>query len=176
MAKQATTDRTDSLNRSDRCTSTGQIGSVNRSDRFPQQIASTSTQPNSSSNFEKILAKYKNDLAKLIKENLEVDVRGKTQAYQKPHPISLDTVYYSASFSLSEFVKFNGEDNKSTFDHISQYLAQFREAGSISKLNTLIFFIFNWTAFSWLVLLLLILLPHGNNYQSKSFLIIFFGN
>ena len=150
MAKQATTDRTDSVNRSDRCTSTGQIGNVNRSDRFPQQIASTSTQPNSSSNFEKILAKYKNDLAKLIKENLEVDVRGKTQAYQKPHPISLDTVYYSASFSLSEFVKFNGEDTRSTLEHISQQLAQLGEADSINELKVRLFSLsLTRTVFSW---------------------------
>jgi len=48
-----------------------------------QHTASTSAQPNSSSNFDKVLAEYNNDLAKLIKENLGVDVRGKTHAYQK---------------------------------------------------------------------------------------------
>ena len=68
----------------------------------------------------------------MIKENLEVDVRGKTQAYQKPYPIYFYTVTYPAGFRLPEFVKSNGEDNKSTFEHVSQYLAQLGEASSIS--------------------------------------------
>jgi len=48
-----------------------------------QHTASTSAQPNSSNSFEEVLAEYKNDLAKLIKENLGADLRGKTQVYQK---------------------------------------------------------------------------------------------
>ena len=38
------------------------------------------------SNFDKVLAEYKNDLANLLRENLGVDVRGKIHAYQKPYP------------------------------------------------------------------------------------------
>ena len=84
----------------------------------------------------------------MIKENLGVDVRGKTQSYQKLYPISFDTVTYLAGFRLSEFVKFNGEDNKSTFEHISQYLAQLGEASSVNELKVrLFFFIFNWNHF-----------------------------
>jgi hypothetical protein len=48
-----------------------------------QHNASTSTQPNSSNNFYKVLAEYENDLANILKENLGVDVRGKTHTYQK---------------------------------------------------------------------------------------------
>ena len=55
-----------------------------------QHTASTSAQPNSSNDFHKVLAEYKNDLAKLIKENLRVDVRDKTRTYEKPYPISFD--------------------------------------------------------------------------------------
>jgi len=105
-----------------------------------QHTASTSAQPNSSSNFDKVLAEYKNDLAKLIKENLRVDVRGKTRTYQKLYPSSFDSVQYPTGFRLLDFVKFNGEDNKSTFKHISQYLAQLGEAGSRSELKVPIFF------------------------------------
>src|SRR6185437_15036272 len=98
------------------------------------QTVSTSTQPNSSINLEKFLAGCKNDLAKMIKESLGVEVKDKTLSYQKPYPMSFDTVTYSASFRLPEFVKFNGDDSKSTFEHISQYLAQLGEAGSINEL------------------------------------------
>ena len=139
MAKQAATGQNDPIKRSDRFTSTGQTSSLGHA--TPNQpIASTSTQPNSSINIEKILAEYKNDLAKMIKENLAIDVRGKTQSYQKPYPIYFDMVTYPAGFRLPEFVKSNGEDNKSTFEHISQYIAQLGEASSVNELKVRLFF------------------------------------
>ena len=65
-----------------------------------QHTASTSAQPNSSNSFEEVFAEYKNDLAKLIKENLGADVRGKTQVYQKLYPSSFDSVQYPSGFRL----------------------------------------------------------------------------
>ena len=96
----------------------GQTGSPGHA-TSNQQVASTSIQPNSSINLEKLLAECKNDLAKMIKENLGVDVRGKIQSYQKPYPMSFDAVTYPTGFRLPEFVKFNGDDSKSTFEHVS---------------------------------------------------------
>ena len=75
----------------------------------------------------------------MIKESLEVDVKGKTLSYQKPYPISFDTVTYPAGFRLPEFVKFNGDDSKSTFEHVSQYLAQLGKASSINELKVRLF-------------------------------------
>ena len=46
---------------------------------------------------------------------------------KKLYPMSFDTVTYPAGFRLPEFVKFNGDDSKSTFEHVSQYLAQLGE-------------------------------------------------
>ena len=80
-----------------------------------QREVSTSTQPNSSSNFDKMLTDYKNDLANLVRESFGVDVRSKTRTYQKSYPTSFDSVAYPASFRLPEFVKFSGEDTRSTF-------------------------------------------------------------
>ena len=82
-----------------------------------QREVSTSTQQNSSNNFDKVLADYKNDLANLLRENFGVDVS------QKSYPNSFDSVAYLAGFRLHEFVKFSGEDTRSTFEHINQYLA-----------------------------------------------------
>ena len=79
--------------------STGQTGSSGHT-TSNKQISSTSTQPNFLVSLEKLLAECKNDLAKMIKENLEIDVRGKTQCYQKSYPISFDTVTYPAGFRL----------------------------------------------------------------------------
>jgi len=105
-----------------------------------QREVSTSVQPNSSSHFDEVLADYKNDLANLLRENFGVDVRSKTRAYQKSYPALFDSVAYPAGFRLPEFVKFSGEDTRSTFEHISQYLAQLGEADSINELKVHLFF------------------------------------
>ena len=79
-----------------------------------------------------------------------MDVRSKTRTYQKPYPTSFDSVAYPAGFRLPEFVKFSGEDTRSTFEHISQYLAQLGEAGSINELKVRLFSLsLTGTAFSW---------------------------
>ena len=103
--------------------STGQTSSPSHA-TSNQQIVSTSTQPNSSINLEKFLAECKNDLAKMIKESLGVDVKGKTLSYQKPYPMSFDAITYPypASFRLPEFVKFNGDDSKSTLSMLANIL------------------------------------------------------
>jgi hypothetical protein len=38
-----------------------------------------------------------------------------------------------------DFLKFNGEDNRTTWEHISQYLAQLGEVGSIDALKVHLF-------------------------------------
>ena len=63
-----------------------------------EHTASTSTQPNSSSDFNKMLAEYKNDLANLLKVNFGVDVRSKTHVYLKSYPASFDSISYHAGF------------------------------------------------------------------------------
>ena len=78
-------------------------------------------------------------MTKLIKENLGVDVRGTIRIYQKSYPSSFNSVQYLAGFRLPEFIKFSGVDSKSTFEHISQYLAQLGEAGSINELKVHLF-------------------------------------
>ena len=69
-----------------------------------------------------------------------MDVRSKTRTYQKSYLTSFDSIAYPAGFRLSEFVKFREEDTRSTFEHISQYLAQLGETGSINELKVHLFF------------------------------------
>ena len=97
-----------------------------------------------------MLTDYKNDLANLLRESFGVDVKSKTRTYQKPYPTSFDSVAYPACFRLPEFVKFSGEDTRSTFEHISQYLARLGEVGSINELKVHLFSLsLTETAFSW---------------------------
>ena len=89
-------------------------------------------------------------MANLLREKIVVDVRGKTRAYQKLYPTSFDSVSYSAGFKLLEFVKFSGEDSKSTFEHISQYLVQLGETDSVNELKARLFYLsLTETTFSW---------------------------
>ena len=86
----------------------------------------------------------------MLREKFGVDVRSKTRAYQKTYPTSVDSVAYPPDFRLPEFVKFSGEDTRNTFEHISQYLAQLGEAGSINELKVHLFYLsLTRTAFSW---------------------------
>ena len=80
-------------------------------------------------------------MANLLRENFKVNVRSKTRTYQKSYATSFDLVAYPAGFRLPEVVKFNGEDTRSTFEHINQYLAQLGEAGSINKLKVCLLYL-----------------------------------
>jgi hypothetical protein len=68
----------------------------------------------------------KNDLTKMIEDNLGVDVTGSSRTYQQPYRPPFDMVQFPAGFRISDFVEFNGEDNNSTSEPIS-CLAQLRE-------------------------------------------------
>jgi hypothetical protein len=39
-------------------------------------------------------------------------------------PIFFDTVPYPMGFGVLNFIKFTGEDSKTTFEHVGQFLAQ----------------------------------------------------
>ena len=57
---------------------------------------------------------------------------------------------YPASWRVPDFVKFSGDDNRSTWEHISQYIAQLGEAGSSKSLRVRMFSLsLTRTAFSW---------------------------
>jgi hypothetical protein len=68
-----------------------------------------------------ILTEYEASMIKKIKENLGVDIRGDTMVYQKPYPSHFDWAPSPANFRLSDFIRFSGEDSRSTREHVSQY-------------------------------------------------------
>jgi hypothetical protein len=50
----------------------------------------------------------------------------------------------------TDFVKFNGEGNRTTWEHVSQYLVQLGEVSSVDALNVHLFsLLLTDTAFSW---------------------------
>jgi len=53
------------------------------------------------------------------KKNLGVDIRGNDSTYKKPHPSHFNWAWSPPNCILPNFVKFNGEDKISTWEHVS---------------------------------------------------------
>ena len=92
----------------------------------------------STGNYEADLARMKGDLADMFKEKLGF-VAGRSRLYRRPYVDAFDLITYPTSWRVPNFVKFSGDDNQSTWEHISQYIAQLGEAGSRKSLCVCLF-------------------------------------
>jgi hypothetical protein len=82
-------------------------------------------------------------------------VKNKNISYRKPYPSSFDLIPYPIGWRCPEFVKFNGDDSKTTWEHVSQYLAQLGEASAIEEIKMRLFSLsLTGNAFSWFASLL----------------------
>ena len=111
----------------------------------------------SSSTTDDALARFREEMAKTLRENFGVELP-RNRIYQKPYPEYFDAIPCPQGYKIPDFVKFNGEGTKTTWEHVSQYLAQLGEAGSINELKVRLFPLsLTGTAFSWFSSL-----PHGS--------------
>jgi hypothetical protein len=95
------------------------------------------------------LAQFKEEIANMMKNKLGVDM-GNTRLYQKPYKADFDYVAFPSGWRMSDFVKFSGDDNRTTWEHISQYTAQLCEASTFNSLKVHLFSLsLTGTAFSW---------------------------
>jgi hypothetical protein len=62
--------------------------------------------------------------------DLRFSPKGRVRPYQKPYPDYFDSVPYPREFRVPDFVKFTGEDSRSTYEHIGQYLAQISDVSA----------------------------------------------
>ena len=63
---------------------------------------------------------------------------------------AFDLIAYPAGWRVSDFVKFSGDDNRSTWEHISQYIAQLGEVSSSKSLRICMFSLsLTGMVFSW---------------------------
>jgi hypothetical protein len=70
--------------------------------------------------------------------------------YQKQYPSIFDSVAYPAGWRVPNFIKFYGKVSHTTWEHVSQYLAQLGEASSIEALHVWLFSLsLTGTAFAW---------------------------
>ena len=91
------------------------------------RLASAS-QASTIGNYQADFSRFKEDLANMIKTKLGVDM-GNSRLYQKPYTPEFDFISYSVGCCVPEFMKFNGDDTHTTWEHISQYILQLGETG-----------------------------------------------
>jgi hypothetical protein len=59
------------------------------------------------------LAQFKEEVANMIRNKLSVDM-GNTRFYQKPYRVDFDYVAFPPGWRMPDFVKFSGDDNRTT--------------------------------------------------------------
>jgi hypothetical protein len=57
--------------------------------------------------------------------------KGRAGSYQRPYPEYFDTIPYPRGFRVLDLAKFTGDDAKTTYEHIGQFLAQVNHVGII---------------------------------------------
>jgi hypothetical protein len=55
--------------------------------------------------------------------------KGRARSYQKPYPKYFDMIPYPWSFWVLDLAKFTGDDAKTMYEHIGQFLAQVSDVG-----------------------------------------------
>jgi hypothetical protein len=95
------------------------------------------------------LAQFKEQIANMMKNKLGVDM-GNTRLYQKPYRADFYYVAFLPGWRMPDFVKFSGDDNRTTWEHISQHTAQLGKAGTYNSLKVRLFSLsLTGTAFAW---------------------------
>jgi hypothetical protein len=76
--------------------------------------------------------------------------KGQARSYQKPYPEYFDVIPYPQGFQVLDLTKFMGDDAKTTYEHIGQFLAQVNDVG-ITNVHKIRMFPLSLTgaAFNW---------------------------
>jgi hypothetical protein len=114
------------------------------------RVTRTKPRGGSVNSFEECLAAVREDFKRQMWETFLVELSNKSRVYQKSYPSHFDLVPYPVGWRTTDFVKFNGEDNRTTWGHVSLYLAKLGEVGSIDALKVCLFSLsLTGPAFSW---------------------------
>jgi hypothetical protein len=105
----------------------------------PDRVPKTEPRGASINSFEECLDVVREDLKKQMRETFGVELSSKSRIYKKLYPSHFDLVPYPMGWRTPNFVKFSREDNRTTWEHVSQYLARLGEVGSIDALKIHLF-------------------------------------
>jgi hypothetical protein len=91
----------------------------------------------------------RDQIARTLKE-FGFTSKGRARSYQKTYPEYFDVIPYSRGFWVSDLAKFMGDDAKTTYEHIGQFLAQVNDVG-ITNMHKIRMFPLSRTgaAFNW---------------------------
>jgi hypothetical protein len=78
-------------------------------------------------------------LTKTLHEHYCIGPTVQTHVYHKPYPEIFNSYSYPSRFRVPEFVKFTVDDNRTTWEHVSQFLAQMGKASSVDYLKVRLF-------------------------------------
>jgi hypothetical protein len=94
--------------------------------------------------------------------------KGRARSYQKPHPEYFDTIPYPWGFRVPDLAKFTGDDAKTMYEHIGQFLAQVNDVG-ITDMHKIRMFPLSLTgvAFNWFTSLPLNLIDSWVSLEHK---------
>jgi hypothetical protein len=80
--------------------------------------------------------------------------KGRARAYQKPYPDYFDTLPYPHGFRVPNFARFTGDDARTTYEHIGQFLAQVNDTGITGMHKIRLFPLsLSGTTFNWFTFL-----------------------
>ena len=65
--------------------------------------------------------KLRAEMQKMVYENFGLEPKPLHMLYKKPYPEYFDNIPYPHGYKVPDFVKFNGVDNKTTWEHVGQY-------------------------------------------------------
>ena len=131
------------------------------------QRVSSSLHASTSSNYQADFSRFKEDLAGVLKTKHGIDL-GSSHLYQKPYPPEFDFISYLVGWRVPEFIKFNGDDTRTTWEHVSQYILQLGEAGFNDAFPVCLFSLsLTGTAFSWFSSLAPNSILNWNQLESK---------
>jgi hypothetical protein len=90
------------------------------------------------------------EIAGAFRDKLEVSIVPGGQSYRRPYDSQFDRLPYPQGTRIPEFAKFSGDQEKSTREHIDQFLAQLGELADTEAFRVRLFSLsLTGTAFTW---------------------------
>jgi hypothetical protein len=80
-----------------------------------------------------------NQLAIILRESFGIGPKDRGRAYQKPYLDYYDQLPYPRDYRFPEFSKFNGDDGKTTLEHVGQFILQYGETSANDMINIRMF-------------------------------------
>ena len=72
----------------------------------------------------------KDEVIKIFRQTFGIDPKGRCRSYKRPYPEEYEHVAYPHGFKIPEFVKFTGDDSRTTLEHIGQFIIQCGEVST----------------------------------------------